>query len=355
MAVFEIGYRPNLINCGLGGVLNHSRWLAALAVSSAHLRILLFPDYAGGGWLTKLFYFVTLFGTQAVVVFFVASGLLVGGSIIRAIMQERFDQIVYAIDRGSRLYIVLIPAVFMTEAFRLFGLSTTCPQPQRLSQLFGNLMFLQNFGFSPLCNNHPLWSLSSEAFFYLIGPPLLITCISRDWRAAAMAAVLVCCAAYFWEPNYQTPLFGLILWLAGLAPWFIRIRLNPWLGILPFAAVLLLSRGHLAFNEFTDSLALAATFAFFLSCDFKAATVPLNRLGIYFAGFSYSLYLIHMPVSQAFASELQRPLSASSLRSYGIYCSALLLILLGAWAFGVMFEDRTKALRNQLMRLRGHF
>ena len=100
-------------------LLDHLRWLAALAVTAAHTRNLVFVDHAevtSPTLWTNLFYFLTLFGTQAVVVFFVISGLLVGGKLVNDVKGRRFRVRVYAIDRLTRLGIVLVPAVALSLA-----------------------------------------------------------------------------------------------------------------------------------------------------------------------------------------------------------------------------------------------
>lgn len=351
MAVVEFGYRPDLLTRRLSGVLDHVRWIAALAVCAAHLRNLLLPDYAPGGPLKSVFYFLTLFGTQAVVIFFVVSGLLVGGSIVRGVGRGRFDRSGYAVDRASRLYIVLIPAIVLTEGLRLAGLAVTCPGPEGPDVVIGNLLFLQNFTTVPLCNNHPLWSLSSEAFFYLLGPALLIAAVRRSAAALGFVAVLTGIALAFATASYMTPIFGLGLWLLGLAPWFVRIRLPAWLGVLPFAAMLLLSRSHHAGSEFTEALGLALSFAAFLCCTFDEKAVPLAGPGAWLAAFSYSLYLIHMPIAQAIAARSARPYDPAQPASYLIYFGALGAILAAAWAFGWAFESRTRHVRNWMRRI----
>ena len=63
------------------------RGVAALLVCLEHLRAFLFVPFAqlkSLGVFTKGFYLVTGLGHQAVMIFFVLSGFLVGGSVITA-------------------------------------------------------------------------------------------------------------------------------------------------------------------------------------------------------------------------------------------------------------------------------
>jgi len=66
----------------LSNTLNFLRWFAALMVVVGHLRSFLFVEYNLVEHKTifiKLFYFITGFGHQAVIIFFMISGYLVGG------------------------------------------------------------------------------------------------------------------------------------------------------------------------------------------------------------------------------------------------------------------------------------
>ena len=114
----ELGYRPDLLNSNLSRWLDHFRWLSALMVAASHLRNMLMPDAAHLGPLAAVFYFFTLFAEQAVVVFFVLSGLLVGGVIVRGAREGRFAPGKYAVDRVSRLYVALVPALVAVKSHR---------------------------------------------------------------------------------------------------------------------------------------------------------------------------------------------------------------------------------------------
>jgi len=113
-----------LISKGQSDFLNLCRWFAAVLVVIEHARSLLFVDY---GSLTKptvfhkAFYFLTGFGHEAVVIFFVISGFLVGGKAWSLWQQQRFDWRRYLADRVSRLYSVLIVALLLGAALDWTG------------------------------------------------------------------------------------------------------------------------------------------------------------------------------------------------------------------------------------------
>jgi len=60
-------------------------------------------------------YFLTGFGHQAVIVFFVLSGFLISSSVFKAGAEGKWSWVDYGINRAARLYVVLIPGL-------LFGL-----------------------------------------------------------------------------------------------------------------------------------------------------------------------------------------------------------------------------------------
>jgi peptidoglycan/LPS O-acetylase OafA/YrhL len=76
----------NSIPSQLSGLLDFVRWVAALLVVLQHVRYLWCVEYTNVQnktlWI-KLFYFITGFGSEAVLVFFMLSGYLVGGGALR--------------------------------------------------------------------------------------------------------------------------------------------------------------------------------------------------------------------------------------------------------------------------------
>jgi len=74
--------------------LNTLRWVSAFLVVIGHLRSFIFINYAGveqQNLLVKLFYYITGFGHQAVMVFFIISGYLVGGGLLMKYKENKLD------------------------------------------------------------------------------------------------------------------------------------------------------------------------------------------------------------------------------------------------------------------------
>src|SRR5665213_1657001 len=87
------------------------RGLAAITVYLGHIRLLFYPEFrdvVAPGVMVKSFYLVTKLGHAAVMVFFVLSGYLVGGSVLKDMFADRWHWDTYLLKRGTRFYVVLI-------------------------------------------------------------------------------------------------------------------------------------------------------------------------------------------------------------------------------------------------------
>ncbi|GAC1415520.1 MAG: acyltransferase [Novosphingobium sp.] len=352
--VIGLGYRPDLVNPDMSCWLDHFRWLSALMVAASHLRNMIMPDAGQLGPFAAVFYFFTLFAEQAVVVFFVLSGLLVGGTIVRGVRAGSFVPGKYAVDRASRLYVALIPALLLSVALQWTLGAVSCPVPDTVLRVTGNLLFVQNFGGTPPCNNASLWSLSSEGYFYLVGPLLILAAVTRKPVAIVVALVALVPAAFVLSASRVTPLFGLGLWLCGLVPWFFHVRLPVWIAGLPLVSTLLASRMHWFPDSMVEVAIIALAFAFLLASDLGKIRAPAGRLAVGLASFSYSLYLVQMPIAQVFGRVWGYQTQPSDrLGSYARYAFALSVIVAVGWVFGRLFEAQTGKVRRRGMRLLG--
>lgn len=195
-------------------LLDFLRATAALLVLFAYTRASYFVNtdvMAQPGLFLKLFYSDTALGSQAVVIFFVLSGFLIGGSLADSMQRGSFDLVRYLIARFVRIYIVYLPALLITEAVFLFGsllLSDSGAGDNRplfsqrqmdfggVSQAICHLAGLQGFTCRPWDQNPPLWSLGYEWALYLFAPAIIGLIV---WKASAglrlIAIALVCAIA----------------------------------------------------------------------------------------------------------------------------------------------------------------
>ncbi len=367
--------------------LDMLRGVSALLVLVGHLRALFFVDpdaVTPRGWLGKLAYRATGLGSQAVVVFFVLSGFLVGGSVLRAHASQRWSWKTYLIARASRLYVVLLPALLLTAAWDSLGQAwfgtednfyggvnhgAAFPVPDlRVSgtarTFVGNLLFLQPFVVPCFGTNGPLWSLSLEAVFYLVFPLVVAPLVfARTWRervlgVAAMLGFALLCPIYF---------RGFSVWLLGAAVAFVQQSLPAptrharGLTVVTGLALLVAVRASWSASPVlialgTDRLLGLATALFLWSLvSLPERAQPgflrtqYERLAHGLSEMSYSLYALHFPAlifaSAALVHHERWQPSFASIAIAGVLATSLLGF---AYAVSRCTESRTPVLRRWL-------
>ena len=158
-------------------LLDWVRFLSAFLVVLCHAR----PDHwvawnelSTGGYelVAQTFFLLIRPGRQAVVVFFVLSGYLVGGRLIQRVMAGTFSMKSYLLDRTTRILIPFFPALAIT-AICVFLVHRGFPA-DFFVQLVCNTAQLQGIACPPLEGNPSLWSLNYEVWFYTLGGLLAV-------------------------------------------------------------------------------------------------------------------------------------------------------------------------------------
>lgn len=387
--------RPS-IPPGLSRALDVSRGLAALAVVVQHTRTYLFADLnllRPQPLAVRAVYFLAGFGHAAVMAFFVLSGFLVGGSALAAIEEGRFSWRRYLLQRGTRLWIVLIPALALTALWDRAGLliavhpatlalharsdaflgHSWTVEGHGLAAFVGNALFLMNLLVPTFGSNGSLWSLGNEFTYYVLFPLAVIAVIDRrDSRRALIALVLFALLA--WTIEREILEWGAI-WLMGTAvaraP---RLQLSSRaaaalaLGLgAALAGVLAYDRvtaNHISFA--TDALvgALFALALYALRCTPQGTAEPgaaqppsrLARPFVALAGFGYTLYLVHEP-PLALLREwiIVRPHHRWAPSPAHLALGAAIVVALVAYAYALsrVTEARTDHVRAWLQRRLG--
>ena len=359
----------------------HSIWisvlrgLAAFVVATAHLRAAMYPALREVVdpplWFQGLA-FLSGFAHQAVLVFFVISGWLVGGSLLNRIA-EPHAVVNYAVDRVTRLWTVLIPTFLLTLAIAfgigvasLDGIDFSSAGPYSALTMGGNLIGLQRVLVPVFGGNFPLWSLANETWYYVMFPLLAVACISRD------TSTRLACAGALFLLGFMLPtaMVGYFLvWLLGVA--FSRIRIEcgnalRWGLLVLTLAVTTYFRltGELDAFELTtlgpDLICSLLYLALLSSLQFNAS--PTSRLaprlrnsGKFFAEFSFSLYVLHVPLigllhywSAAYLG--LRRLSPSEPVHALLYFLMLATLMIAAYLSYLLFESRTYRIRSALKK-----
>ena len=373
---------PNLHGTAASTHLDLMRGLAAVAVLISHLRNLFFVDYFQltpdrKGVFAALIYFITGLGHQAVIIFFVLSGFLIAGSVMKSGFGKRWSWQGYLISRSSRLYVVLIPALLLGffldrtgMALRTAGIYAgqlqnhviefSVAQRSNWLTFVGNALFLQEILVKPFGSNGALWSLSYEFWYYLIFPLLLFAVISNRtairWLSRCVAVLILLFVG-------KTISLYFLIWLTGAAINLLprpaaRSATLPIIASAFFFVSLVVSRtprldsaGFV--TELLLGLATAGLIYAILAGRRQITTDTIySRIAGELAGFSYTLYLVHLPLLVFISSRLAQAHrwqpTARTVVS-GLLIGAAALIYAGTVAY--FTERRTDVVRRRLTRL----
>lgn len=380
---------------GLISAIDLARWLAAAVVVIGHAR---FPLLKGYGLLApherplwvQGWYFVTGYFVEAVLVFFVLSGFLVGGMVCARLARGSFDPAGYAIDRFSRLYTAFLPALLLTvvltwvgsQWFAATGLydasNPTFAEKgtpidflanSGLGTFLGNLAMLQYYFVEPYGSNPPLWTLSSEFWFYVVFG-LSATASLRRGPVRLVLAALALAATIALGPMF---VFYLAMWLLGVGVAVLRPPRFP-LALPAFAllaALLVVRRYADGALSPSDTLRLALQAAICLATALMLLgwrarpprwAVPMARFNRLMADFSYSLYLTHFPVLILLVAALGtltgNPGFAAGFDptdpvALATYAAEVALAFVFAWFFAQASERQTGRVRSWLKRRMG--
>ncbi|QVN22252.1 acyltransferase family protein [Burkholderia pyrrocinia] len=273
------------------------------------------------GYLT----FPFAWGSAGVPIFFVISGYCIHRNAALKLAADpayRLDAPNFWARRFARIYPVLLAALLFTLALDAVSLQIA-PVSHKIRDIgitafLVNLFSLQGVAGYTYGSNGALWTLSLEVQFYAIYP-LLFALRRRIGMPAVVAAVALVNVASAWLLERHDLQFFTSYWLSWtIGAWIADVRAQQargaaavpsraWYGA---AAVLLAAGcGAFRFGQYGAFQLWSAGFACFLYRALARPTAPLRVLG-WFGDFSYSLYLIHLPLfvclgSVLFHSELQ--------------------------------------------------
>ncbi|SEP29570.1 acyltransferase [Mucilaginibacter sp. OK283] len=183
------------------------RGLCALVVAISHFLTF---DFFHSFQIPHYDFFVHLeFAHEAVLIFFVLSGYVIGLNHIYTPF-NKINVIAYLKKRAVRLYPIYILAIIISFLVYKGGAFS-------VRQLLGHLFFMQEFFVSTISSNSALWSLSYEVTFYILFLAL--------WKAGRYnvhwcLAISVLSVAFVLSNRDATILksllVGAIFWMLGL-------------------------------------------------------------------------------------------------------------------------------------------
>lgn len=327
-------------------------------------------------------------GGASVLTFFFLSGFLVGGNELRRGKLNKLNPNKYLLDRLTRLWVVLIPALLFTYFInsitcRISSVSLYCLgdidlashsslpplSNQNILSFFKSVLFLQPFQGEVFGGNGPLWSLSYEFWYYIFFYTFVLIFfryrIFSSKNAAPLFLLLCFGALTFLSPNWI--LLGTI-WISGALSHPLIAKLEK-IGFT--AQYVIFSRKNLffvavffSFSSIVCSLFISRYLSYFviivslvistlLTSSEKKIDVTgfFRKIIVRGSEMSFSLYLIHFPLLAFFAS-IWTPVSRLEV---GLQSIALLFLLnmiciMSAYLFASVTEFRLKSLRKLFKR-----
>jgi len=322
------------------------RFLAALTVFLGHLS----GQRTTGGFLWQ---FEPLMN-PAVDIFFVLSGFVIGH-----IVQDRENNVGnYIVARAARVYSVALPALLLTfildsagRAIRpdLYSLDWGYIADGRAWQFFSGTLFMNQIWFVNVRPGSmlPYWSLCFEVWYYIIFGLAIFS--PARWRMAAVVVAIavvgpriaimfplwllgvLCLRILAKVPSHHDGSRNILGWsifagsigtTAGFGMWFAA---HQWPGHVPE----FLGRPTLL-EDYVVAILFAANLIGFslISKSFAPLLTLVAGPVRWFAGATFTLYLLHMPISQFLSTLVPWPPQAIATRIVivGFTLIAVLLI-----------------------------
>ncbi len=333
---------------------------AALMVVLYHARIGSFVEFAAlpheqQNLIARLFFGSIRLGEEAVLAFFVLSGFLVGGQIIRKLQHHGFDIRSYAIDRATRILLPLIPACILTALLALFVFHS----PVRPWVLLANMTGLNGVTAPNLPYNGALWSLAYEIWFYVIAGAAAYLQTRRSIAAlltlgvgAVIFSVLDARYLLYWifgacvfllTPHRRSgELFsaGIVFVIFGAA--FIELSTSRGNSFQPILAM------EPGIPRALFCIGIAIALPFLCSETAERALAPIRIVARSLSATSYTLYLTHYPVVWLLDRIFPKAYSIG-FSSLSLFAARIIISVATATALYWCFERNTAKLRAWLM------
>jgi peptidoglycan/LPS O-acetylase OafA/YrhL len=370
--------------------LDALRGMAAFLVLLSHWRDAFFVDYSAlpsHNPLTTVAYLLCGMGHQWVIVFFVLSGYLVGGSVLRSFRDGCWSWRAYLLTRLTRLYVVLLPALLLggiadwmgmhsSKSIALYAgrsgmgsLATNVHLTFTPRVFIECLFFLQNLHAPNFGSNSVLWSLANEFWYYLTFP-LLVLAFTRTQKPFFRAACILALVAWSVFAGMHVVILA-IPWLLGvLIAWLPKYTAPSWMRHLALlSAVTLFTAGMILFSigQVTGDLKHFPVFGLIFSVpvtDFPLSLIVFFLIWVIVhcaidpvpsvyawlakraASGSYTLYLVHFPILVLLKSAFQLPRAFPAWSPMLASMAVLAIIVLYGQVVYELFEKNTATIRK---------
>lgn len=346
-------------------LLNFSRWVAALLVVLGHVRAIYFQSYmeSCSNAAGRLFYFLTGFGQESVVIFICLSGYLVGGKLITSFSQNQFKVTDFIFNRINRIYIVLIPAIIIGALLDFIGIRyfdfnhiyenafafPSCDYSIRdrfaIKNLIATLLMQQTVLTDTFGSNSPLWTLAYECWYYILFPLVLSVLYIKE-KVVIKVLFIISIVIYLLIYN-PLILFYFIIWILGALFYHVNINNEKWQSItlIPFLICIVVSRLKLIPNPYLVHLGIALSYMLIVISKKSKLWILTKfiRTNKLFASFSYSVYVLHFPIvvfiSAISSNKFNFALKGNmSVHSVSFYIATIIVVYSLSYVFYLQFE-----------------
>lgn len=353
------------INPDLSVRLNIARAGAAFLVAISHIRGAFFLDWNhlsanSQNVLNYILFFFTRLGHEAVIIFFVLSGYLVGGSLLSDYILEKANWRKYFVNRVARMWVVLIPALMIGAICDYYTIQLNPHNPGAehfiVNAFIGNIFFLQTIIVPTFGTNGPLWSLANEFWYYMIWP-LFFIILKLNYKTFIKISLIIISLSII---SYLIP--GIMklfpIWIAGA---LIRVlNLNIYfknkisLIISYLFGIIGLSYANIYPSLLNDYI-LGLTIVWII-LHWQNGIYLFRKMNVkipqFFSEFSFSLYATHyflmflvLEVARHFFN-LGKRLPIANFLNWMILIFITLIILSLSWVFYYFTERHTITIRK---------
>lgn len=344
--------------------LDWLRWLSALIVVLDHCRFWVFKPFGelaptSQGIFSKIFYSAVLMSNEAVLVFFILSGFLVGGKTTESLVNRKTINVKsFFVNRMTRIWLPLAFALGLTAISQLI-------MGQRIDivRMFGNFLCL-NGTMGIQSELAILWTMPYIVWFYMLLASLIMICDKDNGNTQVCLGVVLMGITLAVATALTTKLF-IVVGFGALAFFLSKIRLPKafFCFSLGFAISLIVltklvrpsnaidQSGWISYFDL-DTLKLIEGIVFAVLISQIVNATPSGKMlkieqgAKQLAKFSYSMYLTHLIVVNLLVWAGLPQYDSFSFESIVVYLSLVLLCVLFGYISYLLVEKHTVKLKK---------